>query len=101
MAFSVMFYPVFCPRSRLLAEARGDFSTAVASYRLALRLLLVRRDGDASVQQPSSTEGRSTSLQTGGWCEEGRQQCMTGVHACCARGLPALHPSAAVAMQYF
>lgn len=50
-----------CP----LAEARGDYSAAVCSYRLALRLLLARRDGDASVQQPSSVEGGSTSLQTG------------------------------------
>lgn len=50
------------------AEARGDWATAVASYKLALRLLLVARDPDACMLHPPTIhaiQGTSTSLQTG------------------------------------
>lgn len=51
--------------SRPAAEARGDYAAAMAAYRLALRLLLARRDPEAIVQQPGTADGTDTSLQTG------------------------------------
>ena len=93
VTFSVTFHPVCWPRFCPLAEARGDYSTAVASYRLALRLLLARRDGNASVQQPSSVDGSSTSLQTGGWCEVGSISREVCTHASHQGGCPALRCS--------
>lgn len=51
----------------LASEARGDWATAVASYKLALRLLLVARDPDACMLHPPTIhaiQGTSTSLQT-------------------------------------
>jgi hypothetical protein len=54
-----------CPCLPTCAEARGDFALAVASYKLALRLALVTRDPDASVQHPHTISNTNTSLQTG------------------------------------
>lgn len=51
----------------LACEARRDHAAAVASYRLALRLLPLTRDPDALVHHPgtaSSSVGAAVALQT-------------------------------------